>query len=1798
MPDKTLTYIQLAQDTARQITSNYRSWTAYLSTASRLYKYQYSDQLLIHAQRPDATACAEYDLWNSTMHRYVRRGSKGIALLHNNAGQLSLRYVFDVSDTGTRRTSLDPFLWQINERNEPAIAAMLEQEYDVSAVHGLHFQLAEIAQRQASAYWQDHQQDVFRIVDGSFLEEYDEINVRESFRRATSISVCYTLQARCGLDVDSQFEHEDFLNVFDWNTPDAVAVLGTAVSQISGQVLRQIETIAKRVERSVENDRDAVHDERRLPVSEPDRAESAQPALEQVRTDEGEVPGGTEADPVSDDAAERDADQPSAGDQRDGEPSPGADDAGAGESSERDGKNEGQRPDGLDAADEQPKSTGRGDPADGADLQLSFLDGSMAIPTEAEQIHSIEEAERAIFAPFAFSLPQEDIDHILRTGSNTSNHRMILVAEFSKQKPLEEMTAMLRRVYHGGNGIATEHGRVAAWYAEDGIHLATGGTARYTRTAQVLSWTDAAKRIGELLDAGHFATNIEVAAAAGHERHRMAEAMVNLYWDTSAEAREQGYMATLGGMCSGSHPASVEAATNALADPAMMPAMLAEYKDFRAACKETPGLMRFRYHFIDELDVLVNEYTMPRREFSSTMPEIPKVLPFITDDELAEAISHGSSFTSGKASIYEFFIQPHTPKEYADFLKKEYGIGGHSHAISGATYSDESYDGKGLHYKKRDCPDIHLSWPQAVKRIQDLIRLDRYLTPQQKAELEAIREMHDVLTEIPDERILEVRDPDEINVEYARARLEEAGIVNGEVVDPEKLANAPIVRAVEAIAAEMEQEADEPAALTDVEYAQQYLTPEETVFEIDGHTYMVDRVNLEAGTVNIQDITFSNAPASPIFRVEPISFVRKAIEEADAANPLLDPTRYQLMEIAGQEAIFSNGRFDRDKLPDFLHCYDIREDSYGNPARLEPSVVVNHFGSILTKKPIEFPPEGYIDLIADDDWTFGEEQLTVADFIRRPEPREYTAEVEAVYPAEQNGTAFDVVVEKLRFDPPAQEKPVPVAEEAQPVATETAYRAGDILYLDNRPFVVESVGVYDVHMRDPEAVYPIMRAESKGRLERLLALDKRNAAFLPRDNAALEPVPVPQIIPENYRITNDRLGEGGPKEKFKRNVEAIRVLKALEADNRPASPAEQEILAQYVGWGGLADAFDEHKAAWAVECAQLRNLLTPEEYNAAMGSVLNAHYTSPTIIRAIYDAVERMGFTSGNVLEPAMGVGNFFGMMPESMSDGRLYGVELDSISGRIAKQLYPKANITVAGFETTDRRDFFDLAVGNVPFGNYKVDDKAYNRLGFSIHNYFIAKMIDQVRPGGVVAVVTSRYTMDQQSPEVRKYLAERAELLGAIRLPNDAFRANAGTDVVADILFFQKRERAMTIEPDWVHLGENSDGFAINQYFIDHPEMVLGEQTSESTQYGQPGYTVSPTAGATLADELRDAVQRIHGTYVAAALPELAEGEEIRESIPADPSVKNYSYTIVDGQVYYRENSIMVRPDLNQTAQERVKGLVGLRDCVHALIDAQMDEAGDSAIQGLQAELNQRYDAFTAKYGLINARGNALAFSDDSSYYLLCSLEVLDDQQQLKRKADMFTKRTIKQQKVIEHVDTAVEALTVSIAERVGVDLPFMAQLTGKPEDELAEELTGVIFPLPESVGAGQPLQYVTANEYLSGNVRQKFRDARLMAERDTRFVPNVEALAAAQPKDLDASEIDIRLGATWVHKDYIQQFMYETFNTPYHLKRHIQVHFSPYTAEWNITGRTAISSTNVAAYTTSARTEPMPTASWRTP
>ncbi|MBR2601457.1 MAG: N-6 DNA methylase, partial [Clostridia bacterium] len=749
---------------------------------------------------------------------------------------------------------------------------------------------------------------------------------------------------------------------------------------------------------------------------------------------------------------------------------------------------------------------------------------------------------------------------------------------------------------------------------------------------------------------------------------------------------------------------------------------------------------------------------------------------------------------------------------------------------------------------------------------------------------------------------------------------------------------------------------------------------------------------------------------------------------------------------------------------------------------------------------------------------------------------------------------------------------------------------GDTIYMDGRPFNVDEVRFFDVTFRDPEMVYPIFRAESKSILGPLLDRDERNLPFrtAPLEQAQTEEgqetelPPVQETASEpavNFRITDNHLGEGGQKTKFENNMRAIRTLKTLEKENRPASPEDQEVLSQYVGWGGIPQAFDERNAAWADEYRELKYTLTPEEYEMARASTLNAHYTSPTVIRAIYSAVEQMGFRTGNILEPSCGVGNFFGLLPETMQNSRLYGVELDSITGRIAQYLYPQADIAVTGFEKTDRKDFFDLAIGNVPFGAYKVADRQFDRYNFLIHDYFFAKALDQVRPGGIVAFITSKGTMDKQSPEVRKYIAQRAELLGAIRLPNNAFKANAGTEVTSDIIFLQKRDRAIDIEPDWVHLGQTEDGVPVNSYFADHPDMILGKMVWDDSMYGAHQETACQALeGADLSQQLAEAVTKISGTYRAEEAPELSEGEAIRDSIPADPNVRNYSYTVVDDKVYYRENSAMVHPDLNATAEARIKGMVGLRDCVHRLMEAQLQESDDFTIHELQAELNTLYDSFTARFGLINSRPNAQAFSDDSSYYLLSSLEILTENGELERKADMFTKRTIRQQRTVEHVDTSVEALAVSIAEKAAVDLPFMAELTGKSEDEIASELTGVIFRLPAPVDENGSPRYVTADEYLSGNVRQKLRDARAAAGISPIFEANVSALEKAQPKDLDASEIDVRLGATWVDKKYIQQFMEELFEIPFYQRRAVQVQYSNFTSEWRINGKNVLSYNNV--------------------
>lgn len=1961
MPTKAELYAQMAEKVTAQLTGSWQEWAGFLTTASRLYKYPFHEQLMIYAQRPDATACAEYDLWNEKMGRYVRRGSKGIALVDDSGDRPRLRYVFDISDTGTREHSRTPWLWQLEERHLDSVQAMLERTYDVSG-DDLAGQLTEVAGKLAEEYWTEHQQDFFYIVDGSFLEEYDEFNIGVQFKAAATVSITYALMSRCGLKPERYFDHEDFMAIFDFNTPATIGALGTAVSQINQQVLRQIGVTVRNAEREANQERskqdEQSHDlyqERRLSDSRPEAEPAAGETPGQVRKDEENLPEGTPSHPLQPDAAEREAVPAPSGDRRDRPEQTGADDAPAGEGSGSHRGTESQRSHEVGGADEHLQSSGRGNPDGGAYQQLTlnlFL-------SEAEQIQSIDEAENVAHTSSAFSFAQNDIDHVLRLGGNTDRQRERVVAAFEKQKTTAEIAEILKTLYHGGNGL----GSVSAWYAEDGIHLSHGKSVRYDRSAQIISWERAAERIGELLESGQFASNVELAEAAGYERSLLSEKLWHLYHDLSEDARKAGYLSCLSEIKGNGFPEETRRLTEQLSDPAFRQTLKEEYAAFWTAYQQDRDLLRFHYHRPREIWENLKDLDLPRRTFSSELSQVPIVQHFITEDEIDAAMTGGSSFAGGKGRIYAFFMANHTDKEKVRFLKDEYGIGGRSHALSGATHSGEDHDGKGLHYKKQDCPDVHLNWEKVAKRITSLVQKDRYLTEQEQAQYDKIQaekelaeedaiqtqqpeveketpkpilreqfeqykpmvtaaisedaayrnacghsdrenaviegnaavrravlgskdmelirlysdvpefrqrlhrevidetypKLHELLRPLSQEDIdtalcawngnieskhavvrymkdharekdtaawlaqeyggsnsnslfvVRAGSPEETQLPWTKVQrrlaqliqedrfyteeeqdrfddidpiaireaLEERGIVNGQVADPEKLDNDPFIQQVmsdveQIAAAETEQTSE--VAISDEEYdAVRRPTPQRTSYDPAAPVYAVgDTVYIEDDAYQITELREDTVQLLPTGMVYPIYRAERKEQfeqllRADRRNAYYTEFLPTDPDKADQDLwdVLSHGLIseqEKAELSELLRTGKTNSEVALWLSRAYPNIVETMELETGDTADYRTTPEGIeLEVLGADEkrlamlsfrWNqvapllrglyarqldgFGQERPEPA-----AEPPAYHAETVAVYPGDKNHLPYDVVVQTLRTNEP--EPPAPAAEPEKTLDE----------VLDEHPISIQVNGEWQT--------FPNAKAAEEASYEEYKANLRRNA--------------------KNFRITDEHLGEGGPKAKFQANVNAIRLLKELEAAGQQASPEQQEVLSRYVGWGGLADAFDPEKPAWAAEYTQLKELLTPEEYTAARGSTLNAHYTSPTVIRAIYETVGRMGFETGNILEPSCGVGNFFGMLPEEMRNSRLYGVELDSISGRIAKQLYPKADITVAGFETTDRRDFYDLAIGNVPFGQYQVRDKAYDKLNFSIHNYFFAKALDQVRPGGVVAFVTSRYTMDAKDSTVRRYLAQRAELLGAIRLPNDAFKKNAGAEVVSDIIFLQKRDRPLDIAPEWTQTGQTQDGFAINRYFLDHPEMVLGRQEPESTAHGMD-YTVNPIEGLELADQLHDAVKYIRGTYQEAELPELGEGEAIDTSIPADPNVKNYSYTVVDGTVYFRENSRMVRPDLNATAEARVKGLVGLRECVQQLIDLQMDAATpDSAIQDKQAELNRLYDSFSAKYGLINDRANRLAFADDSSYYLLCALEVIDEDGKLERKADMFTKRTIKPHKAVDTVDTASEALAVSIAEKACVDMAYMSKLTGKTSDELAAELQGVIFRVPGQLEQDGTPHYVTADEYLSGNVRRKLRQAQRAAQQDPSFAVNVEALTAAQSKDLDASEIEVRLGATWIDKEYIQQFMYETFDTPFYLQRNIEVNYTPFTAEWQITGKSSVSQNNVAAYTT---------------
>ena len=1362
---------------------------------------------------------------------------------------------------------------------------------------------------------------------------------------------------------------------------------------------------------------------------------------------------------------------------------------------------------------------------------------------------------------------------------------------FQKQKTTAEIAELLKHEFHGGYGIKGMHGDYAAWYAEDGIHLHKGRSARYESGSQVISWESAAESIGQLLESGSFATNVELAEASGLVRSETALSLLYLYHDLSEDARNQGYFSCLDNLPAG-YPDAQAALTEHLTDKEFLSTIRGEFAMFYGAYAEDRGLLRFHYHKPDELWKKLSEVDLERREYTSSFSEMPEHTAFITDDEIDAALAGGSSVEGGKGRIYDYFTANHSIKEKAEFLKNEYGTGGHSHAVSGSDHSGEDHSARGMKLQKAGCADVELNWTRVAERITALIQKDRYFTPEQKEQL-AKRQQE---------------------AELSRYDLGYGAMGNGLTVwnrkeeengDYKTIAHIDTERSVtfydDNLPDAVKEQIQQVARTAELTISETQDTP---VFEEPSKESPVSEMEHTARTVE-KPVT-SEEIQQALIRWNGSFESKSAVQDYMTVHGRERGTAQWLKEAYGGGDTFSvvtdHGTLElpwsrvqrnlwilvtEDR---FLTEADRILAQTEAPVQSEEIIAEQADDGMTTAEP-ETVPETEDDsekpIQSNDDLIGAELTLDNRRFVV-DEIRDNTASLRDI--TFQSGTGFPIFrnepLDHIRSILYPEQTIVPSVNLEATVTTAQLEllrpqldEAGIDYLVVSSGFNSRTISFSSEHYQEVQDMLDALPDEPEYTTEQEAVYPSEHTG-LPYDIVVERLRTEPEHTPpaQNYRILDDDLGTGGAKEKFWRNIKAIATLKQIESEDRNATPEEQHILSQYVGWGGLADAFDESKPNWSAEFQELRSALTTEEYEAARSSTLNAHYTSPTVIRAMYEALDRMGFETGNILEPSMGVGNFFGCLPEKMQNSRLYGVELDSITGRIAEQLYPKADITVAGFETTDRRDFYDVAIGNVPFGQYQVNDRAYNKLGFSIHDYFFAKTLDQVRPGGVIAFVTSRYTMDKQSPEVRKYIAQRAELLGAIRLPNNAFKANAGTEVVSDIIFLQKRDRPIEIEPDWVHLGQNEDGFAINSYFVEHPEMILGRQSSESTQYGRQDFTVEPIEGLELSDQLYDAVKYIRGSYQAAELPDLGEDEALTDSIPADPNVRNYSYTVVDGEVYYRQNSLMSKPALNATATERVKGLVGLRDCLRSLIDLQMDAmATDEQIHAAQTELNSLYDNFSAKYGLINSRANALAFQDDSSYYLLCTLEELDEEKQLKSKADIFTKRTIKPHEVVTSVDTPSEALALSISEKAQVDLAYMSELAGMEERELILGLQGVIFRDPVKN------EWQTADEYLSGNVRQKLREAEAAAGTDSAFLSNVEALHSSQPKDLDASEIEVRLGATWIEQKYIQQFMEETFEPPYYLRRNIQVLYSPFTAEWSISGKSTPSYGDVNAYMT---------------
>ena len=1729
----------LAQEHAVSVSGSPRDWMDYMDTASRLYRYSFSDQLLIHAQHPEATACASLELWNEKMFRWVNRGARGIALLDETGQHTRLRYVFDISDTHMVAGGRSPYLWQMQEHQREEILTHLAEVYALEEKDTATLQdaLMAVVREMVSDNLEEYLDGLEYAVEGTYLEDLDEVTIRSDFRQLATDSVYYLLSRRCGLDPMELLEEEDFMHITDYNRLSVLTFLGNAASQLSESILIDIgktvhkislEEARKEVENSNERNynnfttlmhetknRDAetkkqenieneggtdygtdISSQGRLPVSESDRRRGRSDDREIWDAAE-DISEGTQEQPLSEPVPDREAEQPSGTDR---ESSTGENGQPDGEiTGEESGTGQGSRSDGMDSTHERTDGNSGREHLDGIGIQLvedtredglSKAEEEIAsalslpeYPTANEQRRQIEERAAALYAG-EIPIPEEVVDEILRTGGNRKASQLRIIYNFMSEQTPEEYTEFVKREYRkGGKGFQIDGKEYSVWFDETGMQIAVG----HTVTDQILdkaflSWEDVSGRIHQLLNQGEYAPQSVLDAARDNALKEHAQALAYMKGDMAEGVAEIVFDEADLPHLHSIYPEITDYLEEKLEDSQWLSELNERLDALAEAYEENHSIMRFHHYnpvnISKQFQKFADEIIPYQARDGFAWKEHPM---FITQDEIDAYLAGGGAYSQGRLRTYSFYLLHEDERARTGFIKEQYGIGGSSHALSGADDSHANYDGKGLFLARgaygNPYTSILLSWNKVANRVAYLIKNDQFLQAEDYARMP----------------------------EYER----------------EQMANK-VLRFYDRLPEEM----DRP--FTD-----------DFFWEKPGKEMVAVLENPEQTEELLQKMDAALA-------VLPLDF------EAYGTN------YQQKTELLSELHQYAEGTYTIFPTPEV------------EPSFVEPSGHQMTMFDFLDTKAVTEPT--VVDM--SDVEEIEEEEVTAEESISESQEQEIIETSEGQEQKEPEEEVTAKTAEEL-----AESWDEGVFEyqgyhfEAVGVLPEGI--EGKDLVAQTRSNTELHLSTY--HTEDfPKYSYDDFYAVSNAPTADVFRCLETGRNYIPGENelfgyeGEFQPYLKPEVEkivtePHNFRIQDNDLGAGGPKAKYKANMEAIHLLQTLEKEERLATPEEQEILSRYVGWGGIPQAFEENNSSWANEYLELKNTLSPEEYSEARASTLNAFYTSPTVIRSMYEALENMGLKQGNILEPSCGVGNFMGLLPESMGKANMYGVELDPVSGRIAKQLYQKNKIAVQGFEETSYPDsFFDCVIGNVPFGAYQVSDRRYDRHHFMIHDYFIAKSLDLVRPGGVVAVVTSSGTMDKQNPAVRQYIANRAELLGAIRLPNNAFQRNANTRVVSDILFFQKRDRASIEEPEWLNLKETPEGYSVNAYFAEHPEMVLGEFTTESTQYGKQEVTVKPKEGITLEEQLKEAIRNIHGTIKELELSD-TELEEDVVSIPADPEVKNFSFTVVNDEVYYRENSVMNRMELPAMTAERVKGMVKIRDVTNELIQCQMEEGSDEQITKLQGKLNEEYDTFTAKYGLISSNANKRAFSQDSSYCLLTSLEFLDDKGELKRKADIFSKRTIRRAETVTSVDTASEALAVSIGERAGVDLSYMSQLSGKTEEELTEELAGVIFKNP--IGE----KWEPSDEYLSGNVREKLQTAKQFAEDHPEYQVNVQYLEQVQPKDLDASEIEARLGATWISEDYITRFMAETFHTPrYYVGSKVKVQYAEVTGQWNVMGK----------------------------